>query len=207
MITLIRNILIIVVISLTAIWVAQKTNPIIRNPVTYKDRLGISFTLVSPEDRGLHKLYKRTSRYFSKKEIISQSDYVLAMNKPYAFYLSDEELNPNSFSEFIAETDYTFDYYFNQSRHSDDREEPLTISKQDAQLLANWLSDKERVSYQIVDNKEVSYSCKDFSKNGDSLGFLETKSDKFEKICSETSLSSSEKYAQVNSYRLIRDIK
>lgn len=135
-----------------------------------------------------------------------KNDQILSIYRPYKFYLSNEELKPNSFSEFIAETDYTFDYYFNQLLHPDIAEAPLTISKQDAQLLASWLSDKEQVGYQIVENKEIDLACKDFSKNNSKFDLLQVNSNKFEKICSETSIDTIKQYAQVNGYRLLRDL-
>jgi hypothetical protein len=204
--TSIRSILIILVVSITAMWVIKKISPIPRNPDFFKNRFGISFTLVVYEDRELHKLYKRASINFLKNETSVHNDHVLSMKKPNAFYLSNEELKPDSFSEFIAETDYTFDYYFNQSRYSNDKEETLTISRQDAQSLANWLSDKERVSYQIVDSREFDYACKYFLQDL-VTGVLVIYSDKLERICLQTSVDNLEKYAQSDGFRLIRDVE
>ena len=201
-----RNFIYILVIYSAAIWLANQFSPYQQKTTSYTNPSGISFTLVTVDDKEFHKLYKRSSMKFSDIESRKKNDQILSIYRPYKFYLSNEELKPNSFSEFIAETDYTFDYYFNQLHHSDIAEEPLTISKQDAQSLASWLSDKEQVGYQIVESKEIDLACKDFSKNNNKFYFLQVNNDKFEKICSESYIDSTKQYAQANSYRLIRDI-
>lgn len=200
-----RNFIFILAIYSAAIWLANQFSPFKQKPMSFTNTIGISFTLVSEDDKEFHKLYKRSSMKFSDIESRKKNEQILPIYRPYKFYLSNEELNPNSFSEFIADTDYTFDYYFNQSHHPDIAEESLTISKQDAQSLASWLSDKEQVGYQIVENKEIDSACKDFSKNN-KFDFLQITNEKFEKICSESSVDTIRQYAQANGYRLIRDL-
>lgn len=201
-----RNFIFILAIYFAAIWLANQFSPFKQKPMSFTNTIGISFTLVSVDDKEFHKLYKRSSIKFSDIEWKKKNNQILPIYRPYKFYLSNEELNPNSFSEFIAETDYTFDYYFNQLNHPDIAEEPLTISKQDAQSLASWLSHKEQVGYQILENREVDLACKDFSKNNSKFDLLQVNSNKFENICSETSIDTIKQYAQVNGYRLLRDL-
>ena len=201
-----KNFIFILVIYSAAIWLANQFSPYPKKSSSYTNPLGISFTLVTVDDRGFHMLYKKSPMRFSDANGTQKKNPILPIHRPYKFYLSNEELKPNNFSEFIAETNYTFDYYFNQSPHLDTSEESLSISKQDAESLANWLSDKERVGYQIVENKEVDLACKDFSKNVNDLYFLQINNDKFIKICSENYFDNTKQYAQANGYRLIRDI-
>jgi hypothetical protein len=141
-----------------------------------------------------------------KKETIKEGDDWFSMNRPYEFYLSVEDLKPNNFSKFIAETDYTFDYLFNNPDGVESSEASVVISRQDAQSFANWLSSKERVSYQIVDNKEIDYACKNFSKSNASMSFWKIKVDKFEKLCQDIAYVETIEKLDSNGFRLIRDV-
>ena len=158
----VRNLLIILMLYFSAIGVANKFNPNQIKSVNFKNTAELDFLLVTTEEREFHKLYKRSSTLFLKKETIKEGDDWFSMNRPYEFYLSVEDLKPNNFSKFIAETDYTFDYLFNNPDGVESSEASVVISRQDAQSFANWLSSKERVNYQIVDNKEIDYACKIF---------------------------------------------
>ena len=201
-----RNFLIILMLYFAALGIANKFSPNQKKPATYKNTADLNFVLITAEEREFHKLYKRTSPMFLKKETIKESDDLVSMNRPYEFYLSVEDLKPNSFSKFIAETDYTFDYVFNNSYGIESNETAIIISRQDAQSFANWLSSKERVKYQIVDDNEIDYACKDFSKNIIDKSFWKNNAVKLEKICQDLAFDESTEKSDLNRFRLIRDI-
>jgi len=202
----VRNLLIILMLYFSAIGVANKFNPNQIKSVNFKNTAELDFLLVTTEEREFHKLYKRSSTLFLKKETIKEGDDWFSMNRPYEFYLSVEDLKPNNFSKFIAETDYTFDYLFNNPDGVESSEASVVISRQDAQSFANWLSSKERVSYQIVDNKEIDYACKNFSKSNASMSFWKIKVDKFEKLCQDIAYVETIEKLDSNGFRLIRDV-
>ena len=189
-----------------ALGIANKFSPNQKKPATYKNTADLNFVLITAEEREFHKLYKRSSTLFLKKETIKEGDDWFSMNRPYEFYLSVEDLKPNNFSKFIAETDYTFDYLFNNPDGVESSEASVVISRQDAQSFANWLSSKERVSYQIVDNKEIDYACKNFSKSNASMSFWKIKVDKFEKLCQDIAYVETIEKLDSNGFRLIRDV-
>ena len=66
----VRNLLIILMLYFSAIGVANKFNPNQIKSVNFKNTAELDFLLVTTEEREFHKLYKRSSTLFLKKETI-----------------------------------------------------------------------------------------------------------------------------------------
>jgi len=202
----IAKIFFVVCLISSVVFLSTQFNPNREKIRSFKNIADMTLIMITTDNKELHSLYKRPALNTSKIARMNSKENFFEFNKPYQFYLSEEEVKPTNFLQFIAETDFTFDYYFDKSSDAEANEDSITVSRQDALSLANWLSDKERVSYQIIDNKEVEKACFNIAEKSKDITFFPSNSDIAERICHKTKASSYQDVAEANGHRLNREI-
>jgi hypothetical protein len=194
------------VVFLIAGAVAKITNPFQASPEIFKNSVGIPFFIINKNNKELHKLYKSSSNKFSKRENVAADFSVLSVSGPEEFYIEKSDLTINDFSEFISATNYTPDYFFSTSNPSETKANTPIISHQDAQVLANWLMNKERVNYQIIASDELERACRD-SVDKTYLPFtLLGGGDSFDILCNTSRTVYNDVDGLINGFRLIRAV-
>jgi hypothetical protein len=197
---------ILLVASLIAVAVAKITNRYHSRPEVFKNSIGIPFYSVKTNNEQLHKLYKNSAIKFSKEESKSHYGRALSLPRPDEFYVSQDDLTIVDFAEFISATNYTPDYFFSSPNPSETKDSTPIISQQDAQVLANWLMNKERVNYQIIASDELERACR-VSVEKIYFSFpLSIGSDSFEMLCNTSHAVTGDVDGFANGFRLIRDV-
>ena len=201
-----KSFLIIFVAFLIAGAIAKVTNPFHTSQSLFKNSVGMPFYIVNSDNKELHKLYKNSAIKFSKEESKSHYGRALSLPRPDEFYVSQDDLTIVDFAEFISATNYTPDYFFSSPNPSETKDSTPIISQQDAQVLANWLMNKERVNYQIIASDELERACR-VSVEKIYFSFpLSVGSDSFEMLCNTSHAVTGDVDGFANGFRLIRDV-
>ena len=201
-----KSFLIIFVAFLIAGAIAKVTNLFPTSQLLFKNSVGMPFYIVNSDNKELHKLYKNSAIKFSKEESKSHYGRALSLPRPYEFYVSQDDLTIVDFAEFISATNYTPDYFFSSPNPSEAKDSTPIISYQDAQVLANWLMNKERVNYQIIGSEELERACRETLERTYLPFALSGGGENFEMLCHTAHAVSSDVDGLANGFRLIRDV-